>query len=80
MRAIELTRKRSDGELQRVFCNPDRIEYFLASTDGSATYVYLESSGVLHVTESTTQIIARLAAHRSTMRAEEHDEIETYRP
>ncbi len=79
MKPIELTRRLNDGGSQVVYCNPARIEYFVASRDGYEAYVYLGSAGVLHVTESPGQIIGRLADHRSAMRTEEHDGIQVYR-
>ena len=77
MRPIELSRKRNDGTLEPVYVNPDRIEYF--SGGDNYAYVYFGSGVSLHVAESTAQIIGRLADHRSTMRAEEHDGIQVYR-
>ena len=79
MRPIELSRKRSNGDLQRIYCNPAQIEYFFASRDEHETTISFGSGNPLHVTETPEQIIGRLADHRSTMRAEEHDGIVTYR-
>ncbi len=79
MRPIELVRVLNNGATTEPFyVNPDHIVSFsIAWSAGS--YLTLSAGGTYLVSETPEQIMSRLADHRSTMRAEEHDGIQVYR-
>jgi len=79
VRPIELVRVLNNGATTEPFyVNPDHIVSFsIAWSAGS--YLTLSAGGTYLVSETPEQIMSRLADHRSTMRAEEHDGIQVYR-
>jgi uncharacterized protein YlzI (FlbEa/FlbD family) len=79
MRPIELSRVLESGKTERFFVNPDHIVSFCGGWKEVGSYVTLTAGGTYSVRESVPQIIGRLADHRSTIRAEEHDGVEVYR-
>jgi len=79
MRPIELTRLLHSGKTDSFFVNPDHILSFVVGWNGLGSYLTLSAGDTYLVSETPEQIIGRLADHRSTMRAEEHDGIVTYR-
>ena len=78
MRPIELTRV-VEGKTGPFYVNPDHIVSFTTGWNRIGSYLTLSAGDTYSISETPEQIISRLADHRSTMRAEEHDGIQVYR-
>ena len=77
MRPIELTRIFESGKTEPFWINPDHIISFVLGWQNIGAYVSLTTASFA-IKETPTEIIGRLADHRSAMHAEEHDGIEIF--
>src|SRR5205807_10539095 len=73
MRPIELTRVLDNGNTKSFFVNPDHIVSF------ESGWIEFSTGNGYAVRETPEQIIGRLADHRLSLHAEEHEGIEVYR-
>jgi hypothetical protein len=79
MRPIVLTRVLESGKTEPFYINPAQIVSFGAGWKDIGAYITLTTGGAYAVQETPAQIIGRLADHRSSTLAEQHDGVEVYR-